>query len=252
MHPHDRQVEITDFVRQQGRVSVDELAARFTSSPETIRRDLGVLSEAGKIHKVHGGARSPRIFGEGLLRQRMLENVAAKRHIARKACELISPGDTLFIDTGSTTLIFVEELVTIADITVITNSIGIAASIGASSNPIRLFLLGGEYNTDNGETCGLMAIEQINSFRANYAVLTVGGIDADAGVMDFNVDEAQVARAMIKQSENTIMLVDSTKFDRIASFAVSSFHQVSCLVSERSPDGQLKDVLVRQNVKMIC
>ncbi|MGI9311377.1 MAG: DeoR/GlpR family DNA-binding transcription regulator [bacterium] len=251
MRPLDRQARIIDFVRREGRVSVDDLATRFRSSPETIRRDLGILSKSGKIHKIHGGAMPPRLFGEGLLKQRMLENVAAKRYIAQQAREIISQGETLFIDTGSTTLYFAEELAGIDDLTVITNSIEIAGSIGASNDSIRLFLLGGEYHSDNRETRGLAAIDQINAFRANHAVLTVGAVDADAGVMDFSMAEAQVARAMIARAEHTVMLADSSKFNRIASCAVGAFDRFDCLVCEAEPSGRLKAALARAKVDII-
>ncbi len=252
MKPTDRQAQITDFVRREGRVSVEKLVAKFKFSPETIRRDLSVISNTGKIQKVHGGAVLPEIFGEGPFRQRMLENVSAKRHIGQKASRLISPGDTLFIDTGSTTLIFAEELTRINNLTIITNSAEVARSIGIDNNSARLFLLGGKYNADNRETCGLMTINQISAFRANHAVLAIGGIDAEAGAMDFNVDEAQVAQAMISQAENTIVLADSTKFNRIASFSVASLNQFNYLVCERQPDGPLKNALIRENIKIIC
>lgn len=138
------------------------------------------------------------------------------------------------------------------NLTVITNSAEIAATIGARNNSIRVFLLGGEYNADNRETCGLMAIDQISGFRANHAVLTVGGIDAEAGVMDFNIDEAQVARAMLNQAESTIVLADSTKFNRIASFSVGMFDRFDCLVCESKPIGPLADALARKSVKILC
>ncbi len=252
MRPLDRQTKITDFVRQEGRVSVEALAARLAASPETIRRDLGVLSEAGKIHKVHGGAMPPRIVGEGLLQQRMLENVAAKRYIAQKARPLISRGETLFIDTGSTTLIFAEELATIDDLTVITNSPEIAAGISAGNSSARVFLPGGEYHAGNRETFGLMVIEQISAFRANHAVLTIGGIEAEAGVMDFSIDEAQVARAMIGRAENIVALADSSKFNRIAPFSVGALGRFHCLVCEAQPGGPLKEALLREKVRVLC
>ena len=251
MRPLVRQTQITDVVRQEGRVSVEALVARFDISPETIRRDLGVLSKAGKIHKVHGGAMPPRLFGEGLLKQRVLENVAAKRYIAQKARLLLAPGETLFIDTGSTTLTFAEELSGVDDLTVITNSTEIAATIAAGNDTSRVFLLGGEYHADNRETCGLMAIDQISAFCANHVVLTIGGMDAEAGIMDFNFAEAQIARAMIKQAESAVVLADSTKFNRIASFSVGAFDRFDYLVCETPPSGPLADMLLRKNVKIL-
>ncbi|MFC1681855.1 DeoR/GlpR family DNA-binding transcription regulator [Pseudomonadota bacterium] len=252
MRPRERQSTIADFIRQKGRVSVNELAATFQSSPETIRRDLGVLSDAGKIRKIHGGATQPAICGEGPFQQRMGENVAAKRAIARNAARLLSPGDTLFVDTGSTTLAFAEELVEIDDLTVITNSAEIAKVIGNGNRTATVFLVGGNYNSDNHETVGAMAIEQIRAFRAHLAVLTVGGLDADAGAMDYSADEAQLARAMIERSGKVIMLADSTKFGRIATFSLGPLENFDCLVCEEQPSQSLMDALYRENVEIVC
>ena len=110
MRPLDRQSRIIDTVRARGKASVDELAEMFGTSVETIRRDLSSLARKGRLEKIHGGAIPPRSLGEGPFEQRMQRNGLAKRHIAQKLRELISPGDTLLIDTGSTTLIVAEEL----------------------------------------------------------------------------------------------------------------------------------------------
>src|SRR3546814_2467064 len=103
------------------------ISARFKTSHETIRRDLAVLAEAGAVLKVHGGARLPGRQEEGPFRERLASNAVAKRLIAEKVVGLISPGATLFIDTGSTTLMCAEEIGKIAGLTVITNSTRIAA-----------------------------------------------------------------------------------------------------------------------------
>ncbi|MCZ7598791.1 MAG: DeoR/GlpR family DNA-binding transcription regulator [Gammaproteobacteria bacterium] len=92
MRPRERQSRIADLVRSEGRVSVDDLARRFAVSPETVRRDLAVLSDDGVVHKIHGGAVPPRSTGEDPFRQRMGHNVPAKRHIAKKARALVRPG----------------------------------------------------------------------------------------------------------------------------------------------------------------
>ena len=126
MRPNERQTAIADVVWQRNRVSVDSLAAMFSASPETIRRDLSILARNGKIQKVHGGAVLPRMAEEGPFAERMRHNVAAKRRIADRAIPLISSGETLFINTGSTTMLFADELVGLDDLTVITNSAELA------------------------------------------------------------------------------------------------------------------------------
>ncbi|MDH5356966.1 MAG: DeoR/GlpR family DNA-binding transcription regulator, partial [Gammaproteobacteria bacterium] len=126
MKTRNRQMKIVETIREEERATVDELAARFDISRETIRRDLTKLANSGKIQKVHGGAILPRVFGEGSFGQRMSENSEAKMRIASKAVELFGAGETLFIDTGSTTLYFAEKLIEVSGLTIITNSTEIA------------------------------------------------------------------------------------------------------------------------------
>ena len=250
MKPQYRQLKIIDVLRKMGRSSVDELSSKFKASPETIRRDLAVLARSGKILKVHGGALLPSNQGEGSFQQRMSENIIAKRIIAEKASKLISSGDTVFIDTGSTTLIFAEEITTIKDLIIITNSAEIA-KVMSSNNTSSVFLLGGEYNADNRETTGTMVLSQLEHFYAQHAVLTVGSISAKAGAMDFNLEEATIARAMLQRARNNILLVDSSKFNSAASFMVGKLNEFDQLVCEIEPEAAFKSVLLKHNIEVI-
>ncbi len=239
----ERQSKLVEIVRRREKTSVDELAALLDASRETIRRDLTQLSELGKIQKVHGGARMPRVMGEEPFKQRLSENVDAKMAIASVAASLVAPGETLFIDTGSTTLLFAEELAKVPDLTIITNSTEIARTIATASNASRVFLLGGEFRTDNSQTVGTMAAAHIRSFRAHHAILTVGAMDARSGAMDFNIEEAQIARAMIDQSETVTVLIDSSKFGKLASFEVCSLAGIDRLVSDTPPPAEIRDAI---------
>jgi len=251
MNPVKRRSEIVNIIRTQHRVSVDELAKTLHISRETIRRDLTELASDGKIHKFHGGASLPMISVEGPFRARMSEHVSAKVSIAAQAVKLVSPGETLFIDTGSTTLYFAEKLAEIPGITVVTNSAEVARILSLSKVHTKTFLLGGEFNGDNKQTVGTMAIAQIQSFRAHHAFLTIGALDTRTGIMDFCIDEAQVARAMIDQAESLTILADSSKFGRIASFEVCDLNRISRLVCETPPTGAIKKALVKAGVKII-
>ncbi len=251
MTPTARQAEIVNIIRQRERVSVDELARDLNISRETIRRDLTRLARLGKIQKFHGGASLPVIPGEGHFRERMSENVQAKVLIAAEALKLIIPGETLLIDTGSTTLYFAEQLAECSNLTVVTNSAEIARIMGTGSPQSRTFFLGGEFNGENRQTVGSMAISQIRSFRAHHAILTIGALDDRTGAMDFNIEESQIARAMIEQAESLTILADSSKFNRIASFEVCGLEQITNLVCDRPPAGKLKAALTKAGVQII-
>ncbi len=251
MRPRDRQLRITDLVRTRGKVTVEQLAREFTISPETIRRDLTFLAATGKIRKVHGGAIPLRDFGEGAFAQRMHSNAEAKRKIAHKARQLAKSGDTIFIDTGSTTLVMAESLATIDELTIVTNSTAIARVISAANQATHIYLLGGSYNEDNRQTCGAMALEQLSGFHANLSMLAVASVAAEAGVMDYSHDEASIARAMIAHSERVAILADASKFDRVAPFVVASFAQIDTLVCDEAPQGVLAERLVQAGVEII-
>jgi len=254
MTPTLRRQEILNMVRRQKRVYVDELAERLHISRETVRRDLSELARTCKVRKFHGGAELPGTHGENRFQERMAENVLAKVSIAAKAFPLITPGETIFIDTGSTTLYFAEKLAEISDLTVVTNSTEIARILsgnGNNGNSIQVFLLGGEYHGDNRQTAGNMVIDQLGLFRAHHAILTIGALDARSGIMDFNINEAQVARAMIKQAESLTVLADASKFGKIASFEVCGFDRITNLVCDRMPEKSISERLAEAGVNIL-
>lgn len=239
MKPRARQAGIADVIGQEGQMSVEDLAGRFGVSAETIRRDLAQLAEGGLVQKVHGGAKRLRLLTEGSFQDRMTENAAAKRIIADKLRQLVEPGDTLFIDTGSTTVIAAEALAPVGGLTVITNALRIAQIFAAADRGTRVFLLGGSFNPGNDQTVGPMALAQIAGFQADHAVLTVAGFDAESGATTTDFDEAQVARAMIENADQLVLLVDGSKFGRKAAFRVCPARRVDLLVTEAEPDAAL-------------
>ena len=251
MNIHDRQVKLVDIIRKKEKVSVQELAVILNASRETVRRDLTQLEKGGKIQKVHGGATIPRILGEGPYQHRVSENVEAKIRIAKAAATLFKPGETLLIDTGSTTIYFAEEITRIPGLTIVTNSTEIARTIARAKNGSRVFLLGGEYGADNSQTIGAMVTAQIRSFRAHHAVLTIGALDRRTGAMDYSIEEAQVAHAMIEQSEQLTLLVDSSKFDKLASFEVCPLDRIRNLVCETRPADDICVALEKAGGRLI-
>lgn len=251
MKSKQRKTKILEIIRRQDRATVEELSKLLGISYETVRRDLADLAHKGKIQKVHGGATLPRMFGEGPFQQSMAENAEAKTRIAKAAAPLFSEGDTIFIDTGSTTLYFAEVLSEISGLTIITNSSAIArvASIAEADN--RVFMLGGEFSSYNHQTVGTMVAAQARLFQAHHAVLTIGALDARAGAMVFSIEEAQVAIAMIEQSQSLTVLVDSSKFDKIASFKVCELQKIDRIVCEAAPEGALLDAVTAAGIEII-
>lgn len=250
MSPTRRQDEIVLLVRKHRKISVKELASSLNSSQETIRRDLSILAGKGKIQKFHGGASLPSPLGENPFATRMNDNVQAKINIAAIATEIISPGETVLIDTGSTTIYFAEKIAEIERINVVTNSIEIARIISNSPTKSQVFLLGGEFSLENLQTTGNLAINQIGLFQAHHAILTVSAVDSN-GAMDHNYAEAQFAQAMIKQAESLTIICDSSKFESIAPFKVCPWEVVTTFVCDLPPSPKLQESLTNAGVTLV-
>lgn len=249
MKPGQRQARIAEIIWRQGSMSVESLATTFDVSVETIRRDLAQLAEGGVLQKVHGGARRLRLHAEGSFSERMAENAEAKRQIAAKVVDLVEPGDTLFVDTGSTTLACAETLAGVGRLTVITNSIRIAQVFGAA-NDNTVYLLGGAYGHDNGQTVGPLVIDQIREFQADHAILTVAAVEPTVGVMDASLDEAQVARAMVANARNVFVVANLTKFGRKAAFRVCRLEEIDVVVTDGRPEADHLQALQAADVEI--
>ncbi|SPZ10282.1 putative transcriptional regulator [Pseudomonas aeruginosa] len=129
----------------------------------------------------------------------------------------------------------------------ITNSLLIAGSVGASGN--RAFMIGGEYRPESEQNVGALAIEQIARFNAEHAVITVGALNGD-GAMDFSIEEAEIARAMIAQARQLTVIADSSKLGRRALFQVFPLSRINRLVVDRKPTGELWEALQQARVEV--
>jgi DeoR family glycerol-3-phosphate regulon repressor len=246
----DRHARIVDIVAQKGRVSVEELAQLHQVSHETIRRDLVSLDRSRLLRRFHGGAAALSADQEGPFSLRMTDHVEEKRRIARRAASLFGAGDSLFIDTGSTTQVFAEELARVQGLTLITNSQRIAQAVARSSGS-EVLMIGGSYRPEARECLGPLAIEQIRRLNAQHCVLTIAALDAEKGAMDFDIGEAEVARAMIERSERLTIIADASKFERRALMEVCPLEAVDRIVTDRLPAPALAAALRAAEVEVI-
>nr|WP_316656214.1 DeoR/GlpR family DNA-binding transcription regulator [uncultured Gellertiella sp.] len=242
------------MLRREGRVTVNALAGALAISKETIRRDLSELEGLRQLRKVHGGATLPEPglypFGaESPFQARMGEQSEAKRAIARAAMSLLRPGDTLFVDTGSTTVLVAEELSRMKDLTVITNS-GLVAGLAARGEGARVIHLGGDFRADGAETLGTTTVEQIERYQVSHAIITVAGL-TELGGQDVDPAEADVARAMSKRARQVIIVADSSKFYRGAPYTAVDMGRIDVLVCETLPEGALRTALEASGVELL-
>ena len=140
--------------------------------------------------------------------------------MARLAARQFREGDSLLVDAGSTTALFAAELGRVGSFTVITNSLLVARELRDAPRKSEVYLLGGRYFGEGDEVLGPLVVEQIQRLQADHAVLTVGAVDEAGRCLDFNAEEAYIARAMIASAHKTTILADSSKLGRHALFQV--------------------------------
>lgn len=221
---------IIELIREKGKVTVTELSDFFAVTTETIRRDLNLLDEQGQIKKVHGGATSSRYGFELDFQERSKLLSDEKNLIAKNALSLIKPGDSIFLDFGSTTLEFAKQLSQRDHIRVITNSHIIANEL-LQNDTLEVVLLGGHFGRTKLSCVGEFALQSIRQHFCDYAVIGVGGLTLADGVMDQDYEEAAIASQMIQNSSQTIILADSSKVQRRASTLVSDWARVDYLIT---------------------
>ncbi|MBE9638849.1 DeoR/GlpR family DNA-binding transcription regulator [Salipiger mangrovisoli] len=248
--PELRRAKMLDMIEQAGRASVEELADRFSASLETVRRDLGALAESGAVRKVHGGAVRVEWRGEDSFEDRLAANVGAKREIAKKFARIVTPGQCIMMDTGSTTLACAQALTGIPNLTVVTNSTRIADAVARADNGSRAQLVGGTYRPENAQTVGPQTCSELLRYRPDITVLTIHGVDND-GCYDFSEDEAQVARAMVSVARKVVLVCDASKLERTSTYLVCGLDRVSHVVTNQLPRDRLRSTFEAAGIALL-
>jgi DeoR/GlpR family transcriptional regulator of sugar metabolism len=249
--PARRRFELIRLARRQGQLSVTELSSQFGVSPDTIRRDLDLLSVRGLVRRTHGGAvpADNLVQSESPFAQRINLRTAEKTRIAQCAAALVQNGETLIINGGSTTRIFAFELADKKDLTVVTNALGIPASLPAQA--VRdIFVLGGEYRAESHITVGPVTYGGSMGLCVDSAILGVGGITKD-GIFANLLQEATMTASMIAAARRTIVLADSTKFDQKLFGHIASLGQLDILVTDAEPPKKISEVLDEFKVQVV-
>jgi len=228
----ERQAAIVEIARQNGRVTVDQLAQQFNVSPQTIRKDLNELCDRKSLARVHGGA----VLSFGL------QNVGydARREIAREeklaigrlAAALIPSHASLFINIGTTTEAVAVALLQHQDLLVITNNINVASLIRPYPQ-LEVIIAGGAVRRADGGVVGEATVDFINQFKLDYAVIGASAIDTEGSLLDYDFREVRVAQAIIANARHTILVADSTKFSRSAPVRIGHISQVQSFVTDR-------------------
>ncbi len=250
LHPTKRQTDILKAVRLFGTCSVGKLAEDLGVSDETIRRDVRGLVNEGLVMKVHGAIVVPDYLREDPFTLRMQENRDEKLRIAAQASEMVENGNSLMLDTGSTTVYVAHALSSHRNLFVVTNSVEVARSL-AGKNDNRVYMAGGELRADDGAAFGETATNFVEQFQVDIAFLSIAAISAENGLMDSELWEADYSRTVMQQAKRVIIVADHSKFERRALVKVCNFDRVDTLVTTKEPPRAIAEQLAAANVDVV-
>ncbi len=228
----DREKIILEYLSQNREATIEELCAKLFVSGPTIRRDLKVLADDGKIIRTHGGAFLNNLPWESTPQElREKEYVTEKDIIVKKCLELIKDGDTVMIDASSTGLQLIKLLNDKNSIIVITNST--KASFISAKTGVKIFVSGGETSKTSFGYIGSFAEEFIRKFNADICFFSVSALTYDGKLTDNSISENQISKAMMKCSKKSVLMLNSQKIGAIQRNTLCTLNDVDLVVSER-------------------
>jgi DeoR family transcriptional regulator, glycerol-3-phosphate regulon repressor len=226
-----RQTEILELARAEGRVMVEDLAQRFDVTLQTIRRDLSDLADAGHLDRVHGGAMlRTGVTNIGYEARRRM-NEGAKAAIARVCAAAIPDNCSLIINLGTTTEAVARELLGHRNITVITNNMNVANILVANPG-CEIVVAGGALRRTDGGLVGELTTQFFEQFKVDYAVIGASALDRDGDLLDFDLAEVRVSKAIIRQARKTYLACDQSKLDRSAPARLASLSEIATMFTD--------------------
>ena len=208
-----RRQAILEQLNREGIVQVADLSQRLGTTPATIRNDLDTLAAEGQLDRIQGGAVRKVKPAEGWTNP-VAPVGQGRRAIAEAVLSYIKDGDTLFVNSGMTTMAVAEVLSLRTNLNIVTNSLAVANYLAHQAD-MRLILLGGELNANYGFTYGGDALEQLNRYQPQWSILSVDGVHPEHGITTYHADEAMIDRTMISRAQKTIIVADHRKIGRV-------------------------------------
>ncbi len=231
---------IEEYVLTNRTVGIDELCQVFQVSKNTIRRDLSELENRGRITKVYGGVTAVIQDDVTPLPIRSSINPDGKEHIGALAAQLVSDGDSIFIDSGSTAVCLLRHLTERRNVTVITHSLTAMIEAAKYEN-LRLISLGGQYQSSTSSFVGISALSSLSDIRINKAFMGATGVTIETGMSNTTFLEAEIKRTVVSHSSHIVLLADHTKLGREATISFCRLQSLYALVTDQALPEKFSD-----------
>lgn len=242
----ERRKRLVDIINSTGSVSVETMAVEFGVTPMTIRRDLKVISQDGRITRCHGGAV---LKVETDYVEKMSTNHSAKYQIAKEARELVKEGAVLFIDAGTTTYELAMHILDIPNLIVVTNDLKIASKLSEKNE--NVIICGGQIQKSTGCVMGYYASHMMGEFTFDIGFFGAPSIDDNFNVSCPTIEKAFLKKQLVKQCILSYLLVDAGKFGKSGMNRINSLSEYSGVVTDCRFSSAEKERLVKLNINII-
>jgi len=247
----DRREKIIQKIQSEGSVKVDELSKEFDVSSVTIRNDLDFFEEKGLVHRTHGGALlRNNIYNDPSLEEKQKLNVEEKRRIGEYAANLVKDGDTIILDSGTTTREIALRLKERSDLTVMTNAINIALEL-AGVTEMRVMLTGGVLRDKSYSLVGPEAESILQNYYFDKLFLGVDGLDIEHGLTTSNPLEAQLNRIMVQRANQVIAVTDSTKFGRHSFSYICDLSPIDIIITDNKIPEKFEESFKKRDINIV-
>lgn len=234
MSVESRHTEILDLLRVQGAVEVEDLARRFGVTYQTVRQDLRDLADRGLVKRTHGGARRMASVTNRDYSERRVLMGPEKEAIGLKVATLIPNNCSVILNIGTTTEQVAQALRSHSNLMVLSNNINIITTLSGSESK-NLVMVGGRVRQSDGAVVGGDAVEFISRYKLDYAVIGASALDTDGAVLDFDVQEVSVARAILRNARTKILACDASKFEVSAPVRITDITDIDYFVTDQAP-----------------
>lgn len=246
----ERKSEILATLQKEKSVLVSELSQKYGVTEETIRRDLDKLEKEGYVKKTYGGAVLKQKANEDIpFKIREKTNIQQKQKIAKTVVSMIEDGESIMLDSSSTSLMIARNLKQYKDLTVITNSVEVLIELSRNKN-IKVISSGGILRESALSLGGSDARRLLRKFNVDKAILSCKGINMIKGITESNEGEAEMKKTMRESAKETIWAIDSSKFDKISFVTFNEFKAGDKVVTENYPSEDWQKYLIEKQVDL--
>jgi DeoR family glycerol-3-phosphate regulon repressor len=246
----NRKEYILTILKEKKSVRILDLSKQLKVSRETIRKDIMEMEEEGLLKKTYGGAVLDEANIETDYERRRAENKEQKESIAERAYQFIEPGDTIYLDYGTSTYALAKKLVDFENLTIVTNSIPIV-NLLIHSPGIQLIILGGNIRKNEDSLFGTFGLNNAKEIFVDLGFFGCAGIDIKSGVTNYHMGEIEISKVMLHQSKTVILLADETKFGKSALYKTSSLEDLDIVITTNIKEAEVEEEFSKYDFEVI-